>query len=108
MTLARSGAIYFVNITQGPLVSRHRPSVDVLFESVANFAGKNALGVILTGMGADGAVGIKKMKDSGAITIAQDEKSSIVFGMPKVAIEMGGIDHIVSLDHVAKKIIELI
>jgi two-component system chemotaxis response regulator CheB len=108
MTLARSGAIYIVNITQGPLVSRHRPSVDVLFESVASFAGKNALGVILTGMGADGAVGIKKMKESGAITIAQDEKSSVVFGMPKVAIETGGIDHIVSLDHVAKKIIELI
>jgi two-component system chemotaxis response regulator CheB len=108
MTLERSGAVYIVRINQGPLVSRHRPSVDVLFESVANFAGKNSLGVILTGMGADGASGIKKMKETGAITIAQDEKSSIVFGMPKVAIEFGGIDHIVSLEQIAKKISELI
>lgn len=108
MTLARSGAVYIVKLHQGPLVSRHRPSVDVLFDSVATFAGKNSLGVILTGMGADGASGIKKMKETGAITLAQDEKTSIVFGMPKVAIELGGIDFIVPLEQVAKKIIDLI
>lgn len=108
MTLSRSGAVYIVKITQGPLVSRHRPSVDVLFDSVASYAGKNAIGVILTGMGADGAEGIKKMKENGALTIAQDEKSCIVYGMPKVAFETGAIDHVVPLNQVAKKILELV
>ena len=107
MTLNRSGAVYYVQLNQDPLVMRHRPSVDVLFNSVASFAGKNAVGVILTGMGADGAQGMKNMKDHGALTIAQDEASCIVFGMPKVAIELGGVDHIVPLNQVTKKILEL-
>ncbi|HAZ13216.1 MAG TPA: chemotaxis response regulator protein-glutamate methylesterase, partial [Bdellovibrionales bacterium] len=108
MGLDRSGAVYYVKVSQGPLVMRHRPSVDVLFESVATYAGKNAVGVILTGMGSDGALGIKKMKEQGALTIAQDEASCIVYGMPKVAIELGGIDFIVPLPQITKKILELI
>ena len=108
MTLTRSGAVYYVKIAEGPRVSRHRPSVDVLFDSVASFAGKNAVGIILTGMGADGAQGIKKMKENGAVTIAQDEKSSVVFGMPKQAIELGCIDFVLPLNQVAGKIIEIV
>lgn len=107
MTLSRSGAVYFVKIEQGPLVSRHRPSVDVMFNSVASYAGKNAVGVILTGMGADGADGMKNMKQNGAITVAQDEKSSVVFGMPKVAIESGCVDHVAPLDQIARLIMEI-
>lgn len=104
--LKRSGARYYVEVKDGPLVSRHRPSVDVLFRSVARYAGKNAVGIIMTGMGDDGARGIKEMKDAGAsLTIAQDEASSIVFGMPKEAIKMGGIDKVVSLEQIASKMI---
>ena len=106
MVLRRSGARYYVEIGDGRNVSGHKPSVDVLFNSVAKVAGKNAIGVILTGMGADGAKGMLNMHEQGAITIAQDEKSCVVFGMPKVAIEKGGVDFIVPLDDIAKKIIE--
>jgi two-component system chemotaxis response regulator CheB len=105
--LNRSGAVYYVNVKDGPLVSRHRPSVDVMFKSVAQFAGKNAIGAILTGMGADGAEGMKTMHDQGAATIAQDEKSCVVFGMPKEAIAKNGVDYIVPLDSVTSKILEL-
>ena len=106
--LQRSGARYYVKIKDGPLVQRQRPSVDVLFNSTARYAGRNAVGVILTGMGADGAKGLLEMKKSGAETIAQDEKSCVVFGMPKEAIKLGGANHVVSLDNIAKKILDLV
>jgi two-component system chemotaxis response regulator CheB len=99
--LRRSGASYFVEIREGPLVTRHRPSVDVLFRSSAVNAGKNAIGVIMTGMGDDGAKGMKELKDSGALTIAQDEESCIVFGMPKEAIKLGAVDHVLPLAKIA-------
>jgi two-component system chemotaxis response regulator CheB len=92
MQLARSGAQYVVEIKDGPPVNRHRPSVDVLFRSVAKYAGKNAMGVIMTGMGDDGARGLKEMHDSGAHTLAQDEASCVVYGMPKEAVKHGGVD----------------
>jgi len=105
MLLNRSGAQYYVQVKKGPLVSRHRPSADVLFKSTARYAGSNAIGVIMTGMGKDGASGLLEMKTNGAQTIAQDEKSCIVFGMPKVAIEMGGVDKITSLDNIPQQIL---
>ena len=92
MQVRRSGAQYHVDVRDGPPVNRHRPSVDVLFRSVAHCAGRNALGVILTGMGDDGARGIKEMHDAGARTIAQDESSCVVYGMPREAVRLGGID----------------
>ena len=98
---------YFVRIKDGPPVNRHIPSVDVLFRSAANILGVNAIGVILTGMGDDGARGMKEMKDSGAFTIAQDEESSVVFGMPKVAIEMGGVCKIIPLGSIANFILHM-
>ncbi|MGD0282558.1 MAG: chemotaxis response regulator protein-glutamate methylesterase [Dissulfurispiraceae bacterium] len=101
MEIRRNGAMYYVEVTDGPMVNFVRPSVDVLFRSVAKFAGKNAIGVILTGMGEDGARGMLEMKSAGAFTAAQDEKSSIVFGMPKKAIEMGAADRVVSLNEMA-------
>jgi two-component system chemotaxis response regulator CheB len=101
LILRRSGGHYAVEVGDGPLVSRHRPSVDVLFRSVAEAAGPNAVGAILTGMGDDGAAGLLEMKRAGAITLAQDEASSVVFGMPKAAIERGGVDEVVSLDGMA-------
>jgi len=104
MTLQRSGSRYTVGIVDGPHVSRHRPSVDVLFRSAAYAAGKNALGIILTGMGDDGARGLLEMKQAGAATLAQDEESSIVFGMPKEAIALGAADKVVSLHRVATEI----
>ncbi|MDH5180551.1 MAG: chemotaxis response regulator protein-glutamate methylesterase [Gammaproteobacteria bacterium] len=104
LTLKRSGAQYHVEVVDGPLVSRHRPSVDVLFRSVAKFAGKNALGVIMTGMGDDGASGIKEMHDVGALTIAQDEATCVVYGMPKEAVNRGGIDRITSLMNIPQEI----
>ncbi len=82
----------------GPLVNRHRPSVDVLFRSTARYAGKNALGIIMTGMGADGAKGLLEMKEAGARTAAQDEKTCVVFGMPKEAIKLNATNKILSLD----------
>ncbi len=97
----RSGARYYVEIRDGPLVSRHRPSVDVLFRSTARYAGRNAVGVIMTGMGDDGARGIREMKEQGAATIAQDERTCVVFGMPKEAINLGAIDRVVPLEHLA-------
>ncbi len=99
--LKRSGARYYVEIRDGPLVSRHRPSVDVLFRSAARFAGSNAVGVIMTGMGDDGAQGMKELHDSGARTFAQDEDSCVVFGMPKEAIAAGGVDKVLSLEQLA-------
>ncbi len=93
MVLTRSGARYHVRVKQGPLVCHQRPSVDVLFHSVAEIAGANAVGVILTGMGKDGAEGMRAMHDKGATTFAQDEASCVVFGMPKEAIRLGGVDH---------------
>jgi len=104
MVLRRSGGVYRVTVKDGPMVCYQRPSVDVLFSSVAEAAGPNAVGVILTGMGSDGAQGLKKMKSAGASTIAQDEASCVVFGMPKEAIRMGGADRIVPLHSVAQAI----
>ena len=102
MLLRRSGARYYVNVKQGPLVHHQRPSADVLFDSVADYAGANAVGVILTGMGADGAQGLLKMKNAGAETIAQDEKSCVVFGMPKEAIKAGAAGDVVPLQNIAE------
>jgi two-component system, chemotaxis family, protein-glutamate methylesterase/glutaminase len=105
LLLKRSGARYFVEIKDGPLVCRHRPSVDVLFRSAARYAGKNSVGVILTGMGDDGANGMLEMKQAGAYTIAQDEATSVVFGMPNEAIKRGGVAKILPLQAVAKGIL---
>ena len=101
MLLHRSGAQYRVQVKPGPLVSRHRPSVDVLFRSVAQAAGANAVGIIMTGMGDDGARGLKEMHDVGALTLAQDEATSVVFGMPKEAIRLGAVDAVVPLGDIA-------
>jgi two-component system chemotaxis response regulator CheB len=100
MELYKSGAKYFIRIRDGELVNRHKPSVDVLFNSVARHAGQNALGMLLTGMGKDGAAGLLQMKESGARTIAQDEKTSVVFGMPKEAIRIGAADHVLPLQEI--------
>ena len=105
MLLKRSGARYYVEISEGPLVNRHRPAVDVLFRSAARYAGKNAVGVIMTGMGDDGAKGMKEMFDAGAFTIAQDEASCVVFGMPKEAIAAGGVSKVMPLTAIADNII---
>jgi two-component system, chemotaxis family, protein-glutamate methylesterase/glutaminase len=106
MELRRNGANYFVEIIDGPLVFHQRPAVENLFQSVAKFAGSNAVGVILTGMGKDGSTGLLEMKKSGAYTIAQDEKSSIVFGMPREAIEIGAADIVLPLDRIATEIMK--
>jgi two-component system, chemotaxis family, protein-glutamate methylesterase/glutaminase len=103
--LERSGARYHVSVKDGPLVSRHRPSVDVLFRSAAAAAGANAIGVIMTGMGDDGAHGMEEMKRTGAFTIAQDEATSVVFGMPKEAIARGCVDRVVPLHTIASEIL---
>lgn len=105
--LKRSGARYFVEVRDGELVNRHRPSVDVLFRSTARFAGKNAIGVILTGMGDDGAKGMLEMHEAGAYTIGQDEASCVVYGMPKEAFLLGGVDKVLSLSHIANHIIQM-
>lgn len=105
MRLARSGANYVVELDEGPPVNRHRPSVDVLFNSAAQTAGKNAIGVILTGMGKDGAAGMRAMHEAGARTLAQDEASCIVFGMPREAIALGGVDEIVPLAHMSERVL---
>ncbi|MDR1655980.1 MAG: chemotaxis response regulator protein-glutamate methylesterase [Deltaproteobacteria bacterium] len=108
MLLRRSGARYYVEIKTGPMVHHQRPAVDVLFKSVAKYAGANAIGVILTGMGSDGAEGIKIMKQAGAKTLAQDEASSIVFGMPKEAIKTGCVDKVVSLRNMPQNILDMV
>ena len=100
MLVKRSGDQYLVEVKDGPLVSRHRPSVDVLFRSTAVQAGRNALGVIMTGMGDDGARGLKEMHEAGGRTYAQDEDSCVVFGMPKEAIKLGAVDQVISLDEI--------
>jgi two-component system chemotaxis response regulator CheB len=104
--LKRSGARYYVEVKEGPLVCRHRPSVDVLFRSAARYAGKNAVGVIMTGMGDDGARAMLEMKEMGAYTIAQDERSCIVFGMPNEAIKRGAVDLVLPLEEIAGNILK--
>jgi two-component system chemotaxis response regulator CheB len=106
MLLKRSGARYFVELKEGPLVRRHRPSVDVLFRSASRYAGANAVGVIMTGMGDDGAVGMKEMKDAGAYTIAQNEATCVVYGMPKEAVKQGGVDKILALQDIPPAIVQ--
>jgi two-component system chemotaxis response regulator CheB len=108
MVLRRSGARYYVNIKSGPLVCYQRPAVDVLFNSVAAYGGANAVGVILTGMGKDGAQGMLKMKEAGAQTIAQDEKTCVVFGMPKEAIAAGGVDRVVPLLDIPAEVMKML
>jgi two-component system chemotaxis response regulator CheB len=104
MLLKRSGAQYFVEVVDGPLVNRHRPSVDVLFRSVAKCAGANALGVIMTGMGDDGAAGLLEMRNAGAQTLGQDQESCVVYGMPKEAVKRGAVEKTVPLNAIAREI----
>jgi two-component system chemotaxis response regulator CheB len=104
--LKRSGARYYVEIKDGPLVSRHRPSVDVLFRSAARYAGRNSIGVIMTGMGDDGAKGMLEMKEAGAHNIAQDEESCVVFGMPKKAIELDAVDRVLPLNAIPAAVLK--
>jgi two-component system chemotaxis response regulator CheB len=103
--VVRNGAQYAIRVTDGPLVARHRPSVDVLFRSVAQAAGRNAVGVLMTGMGDDGAEGLLEMKRAGAATIAQDEATSVVFGMPRAAIERGAVEDTLPLSRIAGAIL---
>lgn len=106
MVLRRSGATYCVEVKDGPLVKRQRPSVEVLFNSVAKYAGANAIGVILTGMGSDGADGMLKMKHNGAVNIAQDEKTCVVFGMPNEAIKAGAVDRVLPLSKIPEAVLQ--
>ena len=105
MLLKRSGAQYIAEVIDGPVVNRHRPSVDVLFRSVAKCAGKNAIGIIMTGMGDDGAAGLLEMKQAGARTVAQDEATCVVYGMPKEAVKRGAADKIIPLESIAGVIV---
>lgn len=107
MLLKRSGARYYVEVKEGPLVSRHRPSVDVLFRSASRYAGKNAVGVIMTGMGDDGAKGMLELKEAGAHTIAQDKETCVVFGMPNEAIKLGAVEKIVPLQHISSSVLTM-
>ncbi len=107
LLIERSGARYICRLNDGPPVNRHKPSVDVLFRSVANHAGKNAIGAILTGMGDDGAKGLKEMQEHGAATIAQDEKTSVVWGMPGEAVKQGGVDQILPLTKIPQELLNL-
>lgn len=107
LLLKRSGARYYVEVREGPLVNRHRPSVDVLFRSTARYAGANAIGIIMTGMGDDGAHGLKEMKEAGAKTIAQDEQTCVVFGMPKEAIKLGAADLVLPLEQIAPAVVKM-
>ena len=104
LMLKRSGARYYVEVVEGPLVNRHRPSVDVLFRSTAQYAGRNAIGIIMTGMGDDGAKGLLEMKEAGAYTVAQDEKSCIVFGMPNEAIKINAASIVLPLNKIASHV----
>jgi two-component system chemotaxis response regulator CheB len=106
MLLRRDGAHYHVDVIDGPLVNRHRPSVDVLFRSVAKHAGANALGIIMTGMGDDGAAGLLEMRKAGARTVAQDEDSCVVYGMPKEAVKRGGVEKSVPLKGIDREILQ--
>jgi two-component system chemotaxis response regulator CheB len=106
MLLKRSGAQYHVDVIDGPLVNRHRPSVDVLFRSAAKCAGSNALGIIMTGMGDDGARGLKEMRDAGAKTIAQDEATCVVYGMPKEAVKLDAAERIIPLEDIPRAILD--
>jgi two-component system chemotaxis response regulator CheB len=106
MLLRRTGAQYYVEVLDGPLVNRHRPSVDVLFRSVAKCAGANALGVIMTGMGDDGAAGLLEMRKAGAHTVAQDEASCVGYGMPKEAVKRGGVEKSVPLSAIGREIMQ--
>jgi len=106
MLLKRDGAQYYVDVIDGPLVNRHRPSVDVLFRSVAKQAGANALGIIMTGMGDDGAAGLLEMRKAGARTVAQDEESCVVYGMPKEAVKRGGVEKSVALSAIGREIVQ--
>lgn len=108
MVLKRSGSRYYVGVKDGPMVHHQRPAVDVLFNSVAQYAGANAIGVILTGMGSDGAQGMLKMKEAGARTIAQDEESCVVFGMPKEAIKLNAVDRVTPLGQISNAIVQMI
>jgi len=105
--LKRSGARYHVEVREGPLVSRHRPSVDVLYRSASRYAGRNACAVILTGMGDDGAKGMLELKEHGAETIAQDESSCVVFGMPNEAIKLGAVDHVLPLTAISDEVLKI-
>ena len=101
LLLKRSGTKYYVEVKDGPLVNRHRPSVDVLFRSAARYAGKNSVGIILTGMGDDGAKGLLEMKKTGAFTIAQDEISSVVYGMPQAAVKINAVEKSMNLKQIS-------
>jgi two-component system chemotaxis response regulator CheB len=105
LLVLRDGARFVCRLSDGPPVNRHRPSVDVMFRSVAQHVGANAVGVMLTGMGADGAQGMREMHDTGSITFAQDEKSSVVWGMPGAAVKAGAVDHVVPLDDIAGRVL---
>jgi two-component system chemotaxis response regulator CheB len=107
LLLKRSGARYYVEVKEGPLVSRHRPSVDVLFRSAARYGGRNVVGVIMTGMGDDGAKGMLEMKEAGAYNIAQNEATCVVFGMPAEAIKAGGVDKVMPLGAIAPEVVRL-
>jgi two-component system chemotaxis response regulator CheB len=107
LVVKRSGARYLAEVKDGPRVNRHRPSVDVMFRSVARTAGRNAVGVLLTGMGADGAQGLLAMREAGAPTVAQDEASCVVFGMPKAAVDLGAADRVLHVDRIAEEILRL-
>jgi two-component system chemotaxis response regulator CheB len=107
LLLKRSGARYYVEVRDGPLVSRHRPSVDVLFRSAARYAGSNAVGVIMTGMGDDGAKGMLEMKEAGAYNIAQDEATCVVYGMPAEAVKLSAVDRIMPLGQIAGEVVRL-
>lgn len=108
MTVRRSGARYYVELNEDEPVWHQRPAVDVMFDSVAKYAGKNAIGIILTGMGRDGAAGLKHMKDAGAYTLGQDEKSCVVYGMPKVAYEEGAVMEQLPLNKIASRLVDII
>lgn len=108
LLVQRDGARYVCRLHDGPAVNRHRPSVDVLFRSVAQNVGANAVGVILTGMGMDGALGLKELRDSGAPTLAQDENTSVVWGMPGEAVKLGGVDHILPLQRIGAEMLKLV
>ncbi|HEX2957443.1 MAG TPA: CheB methylesterase domain-containing protein, partial [Chitinispirillaceae bacterium] len=108
MIVKRSGARYFVEIKDGPAVFHQRPSVEVMFNSVAKYVGANAIGILLTGMGTDGAVGLKAMKQAGARTIAQDEKTSVVWGMPGEAVKIGAAELVLPLDRIADSALDII